>query len=58
MGENPDKYDYVKAQVRVCSLIFFHMFAIKHKRKIYICLPFPFFYTCVTQGPGATNGRD
>lgn len=52
MGENPDKYDYSKAQVRVHSLTF-DMYPVKYKQSTYF-----FSYTCATQGPRAVDGRD
>lgn len=56
MGENPDKYDYSKAQVWVYGPTF-DMYLIKYEQHINISIHF-IFYTCVTQGPWTTYGRD
>lgn len=48
MGENPDRYDYSKAQVRVNNIT---SMALNRSKSLMV-------YTCANAGPWAANGGD
>lgn len=60
MGENPDKYDYRKAQVKSLQSKLFTCIPLNTSRTfIYKSISFnSILHTCATQGPWPSNGRD